>query len=88
MPHIGEKADFISPRLNALDVAPSASPFTFTADRSGIAIVRGGVISMIEFGRNGSFYTDGSTAGSYNLSAGDQLRVTYSTSPDFTFVSQ
>lgn len=70
----------------AENVTPSLSPYTYTATSSGMLIVRGGMVRKIEYGRRSEFFSDGSTAGTYYISAGDQLRVTYDDAPSMTFI--
>ncbi len=69
-------------------VTVGASPFTFTASQRGFVIVQGGTVSLVQFSRSTTNYTTGQTSGCFPVSAGDSLIVTYSVSPNMTFVPQ
>ncbi len=67
---------------DAVILFQGASPLVYTAAARGQAIVSGGTVSAIELSRDGTtFYTTGQTAGVFQLSAQDMLRVTYSVVP-------
>lgn len=67
-------------------VTVTASPMTYTAVIRGQALVRGGTVSLIEFSRNGTnWYSTGATAGFVQMDRGDQLRVTYSVTPNIVY---
>ena len=68
-------------------VTLTGSPFTYSAGIAGFLIVTGGTVSLIKFVRNGT-YTTGQTSGTFPLSAGDSLIITYSGAPIVTFVPQ
>jgi hypothetical protein len=67
-------------------LAPKASPFTYTAPRQGYVIVNGGTVTAIAVSRSGTFYPTGLTAGSFQVSQNDQLRVTFSVIPSMVFL--
>lgn len=70
-------------------VTVTTSPMTYVATQRGFMVVSGGTISAIAFSRGGTtFYTSGQTAGSFPLSNGDSLRVTYTVTPTMTFFPQ
>lgn len=66
-------------------VTVTASPFTYIAPRGGFVIVHGGTVSAISFIRTGSYAT-GMTSGTFPVSLGDQLKITYASKPTVTFV--
>jgi len=72
------------------DIPVGGSPFTFqngSAFFDATVIVSGGTVSNIEFSRdNVTFYSTGETAGMFDLSPGDRIRVTYSATPVMTLV--
>lgn len=86
MPHIGEKAEYATPRMAARAVTPTGSPFTYTAPSSGLVILSGGTVSLVEYGRDASFYALGVVAGPVNVARGDAVRLTYLVAPTITFV--
>lgn len=72
-------------------IAVGGSPFLYhnvsTSDQS--VIVKGGIVSLIEFSRdNVSFFDCGVVAGMFYLSKGDYLRVTYTGLPTMTSISR
>lgn len=70
-------------------VAPGASPYVYQYQLGGQAslIVSGGTVSLVEFSRDGStWYTVGTGPGSYQLTAGDRLRITYAAAPTINLV--
>ena len=71
-------------------VTPGASPYTFVNETGYAAdmIVRGGTVSLIEFGRAGAFTNAGVTAGMIRLSPFDSIRVTYTVAPTMTLVTR
>lgn len=70
-------------------VIPTSSPFTYTAQTKGFLIVQGGTVSLVQFSRNGTTnYSTGQTQGTFPLSQGDSLIVTYSVTPILTWVPQ
>jgi len=70
-------------------VSVTVSPMTYVATQRGFMVISGGTISAIAFSRDGTtFYSSGETAGSFPLSNGDSLRVTYTVTPTMTFFPQ
>ena len=70
-------------------VTITASPFTYinTSNLLVDIMISGGVISTLEFSRNGvTFFNTGSYYGMFGLSPGDRLRATYVTPPIITLV--
>lgn len=68
-------------------VVGTGSPFTYTAPRGGFMILTGGTVSAVEFSRDGvTFYSYGTTAGTFPLSSSDRIRITYTVVPVMTFV--
>jgi predicted Rossmann-fold nucleotide-binding protein len=67
-------------------ITVGASPFSYKAMGDGVVIVTGGTVSLIEYGRNGTFTTTGITVGLVPVSRGDTVRVTYTALPAMTFV--
>jgi len=87
MPHPDETLGLILPSQKAaLAITVGASAFTYTAPDAGRVIVNGGTVSLIEYGRNGTFTTIGVIAGLFAISKDDQLRVTYTVAPTMTFL--
>jgi predicted Rossmann-fold nucleotide-binding protein len=68
-------------------VTSGASPYTYTAARAGYVYVSGGTVSLMEFGRNGTFILCGVIAGMVPVAPGDRVRVTYVVAPTMTFVA-
>lgn len=73
------------------NAAPAAitvgvSPFTYTATSNGLALISGGTVSLIEYGRGGVFTNTGQIAGAILVEQGDSLRVTYTVLPTMTFI--
>lgn len=70
-------------------VTAGSSPFTYQAPQRGFLIVQGGTISLIQWSRDGiTNYTTGVTAGCFPLSLSDRLVITYTVTPNLTFVPQ
>ena len=91
MPHIGELLSLMaalptSPAGVAL--APSGSPYTWTAPSAGMLIVSGGTVSLVEVGRGAAFYVAGLVGGLIPVSAGDKVRMTYVVAPTATFLGR
>jgi hypothetical protein len=77
------------PPSSEVTVAVGASPFVYSPNSQGFAIVTGGTVSAIAFSRTpGTYYSTGQTAGLFPLSAGDRLQITYSGVPTVIFVAQ
>lgn len=77
------------PPASESTVLATSSPFTYTAASKGFVIVQGGTVSLVQFSRNGTTnYTTGQTQGTFPLSQGDSLVVTYSVAPTLTWVPQ
>jgi hypothetical protein len=75
------------PPANVAEPALEASPMVYSALIRGSLIVQGGAVSLVEFSRDGlDWYDTGQTQGMFPLSAADQLRITYSSAPNLTFV--
>lgn len=67
----------------------SGSPYVFTDPvNDGLLVVRGGTVSLIEYGRQGAFTTLGITAGLIPVKAGDSVRITYTVTPTVTLIPQ
>jgi hypothetical protein len=65
-------------------ITPTGSPYTYTNDKPYLVSVHlyGGVVSVIELGRNGAFAAVGdATARTLLLEPGDAVRVTYADAP-------
>jgi hypothetical protein len=75
------------PPQSEITVAVSGSPFTYTAVRGGYVIVYGGTVSGIQVGRT-SLYATGLTSGSFALSKGDRIVLTFSSVPTVVFFAQ
>jgi hypothetical protein len=77
------------PPSSEVAINVTASPFVYTAPSKGFVIVEGGTVSAIAFSRTpGTFYGTGQITGTFPLSAGDALKVTYSVAPSIVFVAQ
>lgn len=70
----------------AQSVAPTSSPFTYTAGFDGTIVVTGGTVSAISIIRQGTSVATGITTGLFPLSRLDSLQVTYSAAPTMTFL--
>lgn len=86
MPHIGEKSEALPSKRAAGSITVGASPYSYTATSNGMAIVAGGTVSSIEYGRNGVYTDIGVIAGVVPTQAFDVVRVTYTVAPTMTFV--
>lgn len=63
-----------------------ASPFTYQALIKGQVIISGGTVSAIAISRDGvTFYSTGEITGTFQLCAGDRVRVTHTGAPSMTF---
>jgi hypothetical protein len=70
-------------------VAATPSPMAYTAQSRGFLIVQGGTVSLIQFSRGlVANHTTGQTQGTFPLSQGDSLIITYSVAPNLTWVPQ
>lgn len=70
-----------------LPVAPTGSPYTYTAPSKGFMLITAGTVSAVDFSRDGTtFYSYGTTAGQFQLNKSDLLRITYTVTPTMTFV--
>ena len=67
-------------------IAPTGSPFSYTAPFNGSVIVTSGTVSHIAIKRQGVTIDTGLTVGPFALSQADQLIVTYSGAPTMTFL--
>jgi hypothetical protein len=68
-------------------VVASGSPFSYKASAGGTLIIQGGSVSMVSFTRDGvSNFNTGQTQGMFPVSQGDTLIITYSGTPNLTFV--
>lgn len=58
-------------------VTVSGNPFVYTATRPSMAVVSGGVVTLVEISADGvTFVSVGLLAGQYVLPAGFRLRIT------------
>lgn len=67
-------------------VTVGASPFSYSAPSRGSVNVSGGTVSQVAIVRNGVSHNIGGIAGSFQVSKGDQIKVTYSAAPSLTFI--
>jgi len=76
------------PPANVEPVTLTGSPFVYSATRRGSLIVSGGTVSAVAFSRDGgsTYYTVGTVAGMFTVSASDLLKITYTVAPTVTFV--
>ena len=70
----------------AYAVTPGVSPWVFSSGVKGAIISSGGTVSAIEYGRNGAYTTIGTTAGMFEMSAQDTVRITYTVAPTVNFL--
>jgi hypothetical protein len=70
----------------ALVVTPGASPYSFVAPFNGQVAVTGGTVSAIALSRQGTTVATGLTLGTFMVSRGDSLVITYSGVPTVTFL--
>lgn len=85
--HAGELHSQQAQSAAAVAVTPGASPYTYTAGRSGLLVVSGGTVSLIEYGRAGAFVGAGLLAGVIPVVAGDAVKTTYAVAPTMTFMA-
>jgi hypothetical protein len=86
MPHSDELLSrLVAPPAPAAIVV-GASPYTFTAPYNGCVVVSGGTVSLVQLGRAGVFLATGVTTGVFPVSAGDQIKVTYTVAPTMNFL--
>ncbi len=58
-------------------VTVSGSPFVYTATRASLAVISGGIVTLVEISADGvTFVSVGLLAGQYVLPAGFRLRIT------------
>lgn len=71
-------------------ITATASPMSYVSPSRGFLILSGGTVSAVSFSRDGvTFYATGETAGTFPVSLGDTLRVTYTVVPTtMVFVPQ
>ena len=69
-------------------VTPTGSPFVFTIPRDGALVVTGGTVSLLEYGRGGSYVSLGFVAGISPVARGDTVRTTYVVAPTMRFIPQ
>lgn len=67
-------------------VAPSTSPFSYTASQKGSLAVSGGTVSAIALTRGRVTVSTGQTIGLISLQQGDMLSITYSAAPILNFI--
>lgn len=83
MPHFGETGKVAGA---AISVAPSGSPYTYTAPSNGLLLVSAGTVTLIEYVRLGSLYVVGLLAGAIPVARGDGIKLTYVVAPTVSFV--
>jgi hypothetical protein len=81
-----QAADSGEPPANETTLKPTGSPFSFVAPSQGFVMISGGTVSLVQFNRSGTNINTGQTNGTYPVSLGDTIRVTYSGIPVMTFV--
>lgn len=87
MPHTDETLGLTQPSQDAVAaITVGASVFSYKAPNAGVVIITGGTVSLIEYGRNGTFTTTGITVGLVPVSKADTVRVTYSVLPTMSFI--
>jgi hypothetical protein len=67
-------------------VSVGASVFTYTAAFSGTVVITGGTVSLIQIVRQGTTIATGLTAGIFPISRLDQIQITHTGAPAFTFL--
>ncbi len=69
------------------NVAPGASPYTYTASAAGSVVITGGTVSAIQLKRGSTTITVAAASPAVvPVSAGDQVITTYSAAPTMSFV--
>jgi hypothetical protein len=76
-----------TPPESESSVTLTGSPFVYTATNKGFLIITGGSVSSVTFKRV-NVYSAGQTSGTFPVSAGDVITITYSSAPIVTFVPQ
>jgi hypothetical protein len=67
-------------------ITVGASPFTYKATSKCHVNLSGGTVTGISHGRGSQSVALGGTSGSFSLSAGDSLKITYSAAPTVVVV--
>lgn len=67
-------------------IVVGASPYTYTSPQNGVVVVSGGTVSLVQLGRAGTFLATGLLTGVIPVSAGDQVKITYTLAPTVTFL--
>lgn len=71
----------------AAPITLGPSPFTYQAPTGGSLIIQGGTVSMVSLTRDGvTNFNTGQTQGMFPLSQRDTLIITYTGTPNLTFV--
>lgn len=69
------------------NIAPGASPYTYTASAAGTVVVTGGTVSNLQLKRGATTIAIAAVSpGVVPVSAGDQVITTYSAAPTMSFV--
>lgn len=72
-----------NPAVTSPTVGPSPWLYTNTSGYTQDVLLIGGTVTLVQFGRAGSFY---STTAPVRLSPGDQVRVTYTAAPSAAII--
>lgn len=67
-------------------VAPTGSPFSYTASESGSLHITGGAVSAVTLARASVTLATGMTSGFFPMSTGDIVKITYTVLPTVNFV--
>jgi hypothetical protein len=74
------------PPANESQITVQPSPFSFIAPTKGFVMISGGAVNLVQFNRSGTNINTGQTNGTFPVSLGDTIRVTFSGKPVMTFV--
>lgn len=80
MSHSGEVLQRLM-RAPVQTLALSASPQTLAIGVNGLLAITGGTLSLVEYGRAGTFYSVSTMQGVLPVFAGDLARITYVVAP-------
>lgn len=83
---VGTDDAIVGSQAPAQSVTVGASPFTFKATAKGSLNISGGTVSAVSHGRQAVSHSLGGVSGSFYLSAGDSLTITYSAAPTLLFI--
>ncbi len=76
----------LNPPAPIQSIAPTGSPFEYTASSNGSICVEGGTVSFIQITRGTTTFTTGVISGILPMSKGDKITITYTIAPNINFI--